>query len=224
MPAVQFINRILESGTVTTASPTVTLTAVNSVNVGDFFVISIRSEARVNSVTDSAGNTYSLASRNFTGATAHVFYTIVTNSITTSTTVTFTLSANATRFSALGASFRNVDRLNPIGSISTGGVASQTVFTAASAVCERYGSMLLFATVNNDGTRANVIGGSVTAVPVTIAFQNWMHVGYRQADSLSNYSVTYQPPVSTLRQWGYVVMEINRDPSDGFAMFGNTAC
>lgn len=220
MPAVEFRNRVLESGTVTTAATSFTRTAVAAVAVGDCLFIAMRGQANIyaTSISDSVGNTYNLVGQTTSGNTASLFYSVIKNAITTSTTITANLSATNVSSAIFGASFRNVDPINPIGSTATGSFTSQTSITITSATANRYGSMLLSVPTVNDGTFPTVTAGTITRVATTITAQNWMHFGYRQNDNLSGYSLTYQRAAGTPGNWGYVMAEINRAPSDMFAM------
>lgn len=221
MAAVEFRDRVLESGTITTAATSLTTTAVASVTVGDCLFVAVRSQGGryVTSISDSVGNTYNLIGQTTSGNTAALFYSVVTTAITTSTTVTVNLSTTNASTAIFGASFRNVDPINPIGSTVSGSFTSQLSITITRATANRYGSMLLSVPTVNDGTFPSVTSGSITQVVPTISFQNWMHFGYRQNDDLSGYSLTYQRASGTAGNWGYVMAEINRAPSDMLAIF-----
>jgi hypothetical protein len=222
MPAVEFRDRVLETGTVAGSATSITTTAVAAVSVGDCLFVAMRGQGgiHVTGVSDSVGNTYTLVGRTTTNNTASLFYSVITTAITTSTTVTLTLSGANASSSVFGASFRNVDPRNPIGSTVTGTSNTLLSITITSATANRYGSMLLSVPTINDGTFPNVTSGSITRVATTITSQNWMHFGYRQNDNLSPYSLTYQKSSgSGTSNWGYVMAEINRVPSDFLTLF-----
>lgn len=221
MPAVEFRNRVLESGTVTTAATSITRTAVAAVAVGDCLFIAMRGQGNIyaTSVSDSVGNTYSLVGQTTSGNTASLFYSVIKTAVTTSTTITVSLSATNISSAIFGASFRNVDSINPIGSTVTGSFTSQTSITITSATANRYGSMLLSVPTVNDGTFPTVTAGTITRVATTITAQNWMHFGYRQNSDLAGYSLTYRRAAGTAGNWGYVMAEVNRAPGDMLALF-----
>lgn len=220
MAAVEFRDRVLESGTITTSATSLTTTAVASVAVGDCLFIAMRGQASryATSISDSVGNTYTLIGQTTSGNTASLFYSVITTAITTSTTITANLSNTNVSSAIFGASFRNVDPINPIGSTVSGSFTSQLSITITSATANRYGSMLLSVPTVNDGTFPFVTSGTITRVPTTISFQNWMNFGYRQNDDLSGYSITYQRASGSAGNWGYVMAEINRAPSDMLAI------
>jgi hypothetical protein len=220
MPAVSLIGRCFASGAVTTAATSITRTSALAVGVGNAIIVAHRGQQGiyVTAVSDSAGNTYTLVGQTTSGNTASVYCAIVTTAITTSTTFTLTLSGTNVS-SAFGVvAFANVDPINPIGSTVTGSATSVLDLTITSAVPNRYGSMLLTVPTVNDGTRPTITAGSVSVVAM-VTFAEFMSFGYRQNDDLLPYSVTYRRAAGSAGNWGYVMAEINRVPSDFFNVF-----
>jgi hypothetical protein len=215
MPAVSLLGRCVASGAVTTASTSLTQTSTLAVAVGNAVFVAHRGQAGIytTAVTDSVGNTYTLVGRTTAGNTASVYCAIVKTAITTSTTFTLTLSGTNVSSSIGVVAFANVDPINPIGSTVTGSATSVLDLTITSAVPLRYGSMLLTIPTVNDGTRPNITAGSVSVVAMITAAE-FMSFGYRQNDDLSPYSITYRRAAGTAGNWGYVMAEVNRTPSD----------
>ncbi len=221
MPAVSLIGKVGEVRT-SSAVTSFTLTASLAVPVGSLLLVASRGQAStyITSITDSVGNTYSLATQTTSGNTASLYYAIVKTAITTSTVITFNLNAtNSSNAQVIVVGFANVDTINPIGTTSSGSASAVVDLSLTSPVPTRLGSMLVSVPTINEGLYPTVTVGSLSTVFFNDTVVAFLRFTYRQNDDRSAYSITYRSGSGVSRNWGYVMAEINRAPSDFFSVF-----
>lgn len=219
MPAVSYRGLVLGANPVTPVSNAFTRTCAIAVPVGSVVFVSMRgtSGCHITSITDTGGNTYTLAGQTTTGNTASLFYTVVTTAMTTSTVLTINTSNSNTNASATALAFDNVDPTNPIGSVTTATGSAVITSSVTSAAANRHGSMLLSLATVNYGNVPQITSGSLTEV-FALNTVVWMNFGYRQNADLDAYSLTYSGG-GVARNWGHVLVEVNRVPSDFLTVF-----
>jgi hypothetical protein len=221
MPAISYRGLVLGASPVTTANLSFTRTSALAVPVGSTVFVGMRGQGGcyITSITDSVGNTYNLVGQTTVGNTANLFYATVTTAITTSTVLTINTNIASTSSSATALAFDNVDRINPVGSVNTGrSTTNSNSYSVTSADALRHGSMLLCLVTYNNGNMPAVTSGTLTQV-FSVGTVVWQNFGYRQNADLAGYALTYTDTTSAnLRGWGHVLVEVNRAPSDFFAV------
>lgn len=221
MPAVSYIGKLFNTGTITSNLITVSATSTIAVPAGSVIFIGMRlpgTNTSIVSTTDTVGNTYFNVASALNGV-APVIAGIVTNPIAVGTVITFQFSRANTSLAIAALAFANVDLTNPVGTIATGYQANVIPYTAVSAAPARHGSMLVAMTSVNDGTGPSITTGSLTVIGMTPSAQAWMSFGFRQNADLNPYTITYNPATQANRVWGSVLFEVNRRPSDMISLF-----